>query len=89
MSEKTGEYAAVTSLQKDLAPPVAPTQPITHRHHCDARIDNYYWLRERDNPAVLAYLEAENKYTEAMLGPYRGIAKCPLRRDEKPYQGNR
>ena len=67
MSEKTGEYTAVTGLQKDLAPPVAATQPITHRHHCDVRVDNYYWLRERDNPAVLAYLEAENKYTEAML----------------------
>ena len=29
--------------------------------------DDYYWLRERENPAVLAYLEAENDYTEAVM----------------------
>jgi oligopeptidase B len=31
------------------------------------RTDDYYWLRERDDPAVIAYLEAENAYTEAMM----------------------
>jgi len=30
-------------------------------------VDNYYWLRERDNPEVLAYLEAENAYTEEVM----------------------
>ena len=29
-------------------------------------IDNYYWLREKSNPAIIKYLEAENAYTEAM-----------------------
>ena len=36
--------------------------------HEDTRIDNYYWLNERKNPEVIKYLEAENKYTENMLG---------------------
>ncbi len=36
--------------------------------HEDTRIDNYYWLNERENPEVIKYLEAENKYTENMLG---------------------
>ena len=67
MSAKTGVYTAVPDTQADLSPPLAPVQPITHRDHGDARVDSYYWLRERDNPAVLAYLEAENRYTEAML----------------------
>ena len=31
----------------------------------DERNDPYYWLRERENPEVIAYLEAENAYTEA------------------------
>ena len=31
------------------------------------RVDNYYWLRERDNPEVIAYLEAENEYTDAVM----------------------
>ena len=67
MSVQPGAYSAVPVPQADLPPPVAPVQPVTHRNHGDARVDHYYWLRERDNPAVLAYLEAENQYTEAML----------------------
>ena len=35
--------------------------------HNDTRIDNYYWLNDRENPEVIAYLEAENEYTEAIL----------------------
>jgi oligopeptidase B len=33
--------------------------------HGDRRVDPYYWMREKDNPEVLAHLEAENAYTEA------------------------
>jgi oligopeptidase B len=36
--------------------------------HGDTRIDNYYWLNQRENPEVIAYLEAENAYTKAMMG---------------------
>ncbi|WP_313578276.1 S9 family peptidase [Chishuiella sp.] len=35
--------------------------------HGDIRIDNYYWLNERENPEVIKYLEEENKYTESIL----------------------
>lgn len=35
--------------------------------HGHTRTDPYYWLRERDNPEVLAYLAAENEYTKTML----------------------
>ncbi|MCB9274062.1 MAG: S9 family peptidase [Lewinellaceae bacterium] len=35
--------------------------------HGDTRIDNYYWLNERENPEVIAYLEAENAYTDTIL----------------------
>src|SRR5690606_27039726 len=35
--------------------------------HGDTRIDNYYWLNERENPEVIQYLEAENAYTESQL----------------------
>jgi len=37
--------------------------------HSDTRIDNYYWLNDRENPEVIAYLEAENEYTKAVLKP--------------------
>jgi oligopeptidase B len=35
--------------------------------HGDTRTDDYYWLRERENPAVIAYLEAENTYTNSKM----------------------
>ena len=35
--------------------------------HGDTRIDPYFWINERDNPEVLAYLNEENSYTEAIM----------------------
>lgn len=35
--------------------------------HGHTRVDNYYWLKERENPEVLAYLKAENQYADACL----------------------
>ena len=37
--------------------------------HGHTRIDNYYWLNERKNPEVIAYLEAENEYTQSVMAP--------------------
>jgi oligopeptidase B len=37
--------------------------------HGDTRVDDYAWLREKENPEVIAYLEAENAYTDAVLKP--------------------
>ena len=50
--------------------PVAPmAEKVPHQLeiHGDVRVDDYYWLRERTNPEVLAYLEAENAYTSSMM----------------------
>ena len=41
-----------------------PTRLEKHGH---VRIDDYYWLRERDNPEVIAYLKAENEYAEKQM----------------------
>ncbi len=43
---------------------VIPEQLETHGH---TRIDNYYWLNQRENPAVIEYLEEENAYTDALM----------------------
>jgi oligopeptidase B len=48
-------------------PPRARRVARTDTRHGDTRIDEYYWLRERDNPEVIAYLEAENAYAQAMM----------------------
>ncbi len=50
-----------------MKPPIAAKKPKRLRHHGETRIDEYFWLRERDNPEVIAYLEAENRYTAARM----------------------
>ena len=47
--------------------PVAKTLPEELEAHGEIRVDPYYWLRERENPEVIGYLDAENAYTEAMM----------------------
>ncbi len=50
-------------------PPQAPRRPHVLSIHGDDRVDDWYWLRDRDDPAVIAHLEAENAYAEAALAP--------------------
>jgi oligopeptidase B len=64
--------AAAASLAGALE--LAPTEPpraraIPHfdERHDDIRLDEFHWLRQRDNPEVLAYLEAENAWTAASM----------------------
>ena len=46
-----------------IEPPKAEKIPFKHEIHGDVRIDNYYWLNERDNDKVIDYLNNENSYT--------------------------
>jgi oligopeptidase B len=55
------------------APPRAPARPVELTAHDDVRVDPWHWLRDREDPAVLAHLEAENAYTAAVLEPTRGL----------------
>lgn len=55
--------------------PAAEKRPVTLENHGHQRIDNYFWLREREDPDVIAHLEAENAHTEAALSPYKGLQK--------------
>jgi len=48
-------------------PPVAEMKPKVLTTHGHERVDNYFWLKERENPEVISYLEAENSYTDAMM----------------------
>ena len=48
-------------------PPVAASRPKVLEAHGDRRVDPYYWLRDKQDPDVIAYLEAENAYTDAVL----------------------
>jgi len=48
---------------------VARREPEEHVLHGDRRVDHYDWLRRKESPEVLAYLEAENAYADAALKP--------------------
>ena len=54
-------------VKPDLAPPIAKKIQKQLTIHEDTRIDNYFWLRERENPEVIEYLKAENEYKDAIL----------------------
>ncbi|MGH9177793.1 MAG: S9 family peptidase [Acidimicrobiales bacterium] len=58
------------------APPAAPKRPVTLTAHGDDRVDEWYWLRDRDNPEVLALLEAENVHTAAVLAPTEDLQEA-------------
>jgi oligopeptidase B len=58
-----------------MTPPKAEKRPQTLSVHGDDRVDNYYWLRDDDraDPQVLAYLTAENQYTEQAMQPHQAL----------------
>src|SRR5574341_31666 len=53
------------------APPIAKKVPRVDVVHGDRRQDDYFWLRQKDDPEVLAYLRAENAYADEALEPTR------------------
>ena len=50
-------------------PPIPAQRPTVLTKHGDTRVDPFYWLRQRANPEVVAYLKAENEYTDAVMAP--------------------
>jgi oligopeptidase B len=55
----------VSAHHTDLSAPIAARRPATSTHHGRSRTDDYEWLRAKDDPEVVAYLEAENEHTQA------------------------
>jgi oligopeptidase B len=73
-------HVATPSLSPDAERSAAPQAPVARRRpveqvlHGDRRVDDYAWLRDKNNAEVIAHLNAENAYTDAVL------------RDTKPFQ---
>ena len=55
------------------APPVAEMIPDSFVNFGQERIDNYYWLKEKDNPKVIDYLNAENGYTDSVMASTKAL----------------
>ena len=80
-----------------MTPPKAPKKQQLLEIHADKRIDNYFWLNQRDTPEVLSYLEAENEYfthktkhTEAFQKSLFEEMKSRIKQDDEsvPYKYN-
>jgi oligopeptidase B len=57
-------------------PPAAKKDPHMQTLHGDTLKDDYYWLREKENPEVRKFLEAENAYTDAFMKPTEALQKA-------------
>ncbi len=59
----------MTTMYERMAaqPPVANKQPKALTEHGHERMDNYYWLNQREDPQVIAYLDAENRYKDEVM----------------------
>ena len=78
-------------------PPIATRRPHDASLHGETRIDEWHWLREIDNPEVLAHLHAENAHARAWLAPLDGLrdtlyaemlARIQEDDDEVPWRKN-
>lgn len=64
----TSEPTSKITMQSDFPPPpAAGIKPMTFNEFGNERVDNYYWLKEKENQEVLAYLEAENAYCDTVM----------------------
>lgn len=81
----------------ELRIPKAAKKPKTLTAHNDVRIDEYFWLNERENPEVIKYLEDENRYYEAATAHTKVLKdslfeemKARIKQDDEsvPYKFN-
>jgi oligopeptidase B len=61
--------------QTTAPPPIARKVPKKLVTHGEARIDDYFWIRDRSNPGVIEYIEAENRYTNDVMKPTEQLQK--------------
>ena len=62
-------WYCISTVAQTISPPVAKKIPKVDTLQGEIRIDNYFWLRDRGNPEVIKYLEAENKYAQEIMKP--------------------
>jgi oligopeptidase B len=66
-------YGAVVDRGTTPAPPMAAVRPTRLETDGKVRVDPYYWLAKRDDPAVISYLKAENEYADAVMEPLQPL----------------
>jgi oligopeptidase B len=67
---------SLTEAAAQINPPMAEKKPHLNTIHGESRQDDYFWLREKTNPEVAKYLEAENAYAEQMLASTKTLQEA-------------
>ncbi len=70
---RSGQSPLVLTQDNFPSPPVVAAKPDTFREFGHARIDNYFWLKDKTNPGVLNYLRAENRYCDTVMAHTKGL----------------
>lgn len=71
---KPDDAQGETRMQSDYPPPpMAAVKPQTFNEHGYERIDNFYWLKDKTNPEVIAYLNAENAYADTVMAHTKAL----------------
>ncbi len=65
----------IQEMKNSLSVPTVAKKPTKLEKHGDVRIDDYYWLNDRENPEVISYLEAENVYNDEMTAHTKDFQK--------------
>lgn len=58
-----------------MKPPIAKKISHSFENHGDLRQDDYYWMKDKKNPEVIAHLEAENNYYDGVMAPLEDLTK--------------
>jgi len=64
---KNVKTAVIPGEEQFPSPPAAIADPDTFHEFGQVRVDNYFWLKDKTNPEVIAYLEAENSYCDTVM----------------------
>lgn len=65
----------LTLIGVSMEIPHASKKPFVVEFHGDKRVDNYYWLRNRDSKEVIDYLKKENKYTKFFMSDFKEVER--------------
>lgn len=69
----TPKTMKVTEQSDFPKPPVAMVKPAEFTEFGNKRVDNYFWLKDKNNPEVIAYLKAENAYSDTVMNSTRPL----------------
>ena len=75
----TNQCSNTKKTAEEAMPPKPEKIPKSLTIHGDIRVDNYFWLNQRDNPKVIDYLTAENDYKGAVMKHTEKITERNLR----------